>query len=103
MIIDGGSEENVVSKEMVSKLGLKTEKHPAPYKIGWIKLGTETIVTERCRFTFSIGKHYSDSILCDVVEMDACHLILGRPWQFKVDAQQQEGLTFTLSFGMVGR
>jgi hypothetical protein len=86
VIIDGGSGENVVSKEMVSKLGLKTEKHPAPYKIGWIKRGTETLVTERCRFTFSIGKHYSDSI-CDVVEMDACHLILGRPLPFDVDAQ----------------
>ncbi|XP_059429202.1 uncharacterized protein LOC132163019 [Corylus avellana] len=82
VIIDSGSGENVVSKEMVSKLGLKTEKHPTSYKIGWIKRGTKTLVTERCRFTFSIGKHYSDSILCDVVEMDACHLILGRLWQF---------------------
>jgi hypothetical protein len=33
VIIDGGSKENVVSKEMVSKLGLKTDKHPTPYKI----------------------------------------------------------------------
>jgi hypothetical protein len=89
VIIDSGSGENVVSKEMVLKLGLKTKKHPASYKIGWIKRGTETLVTERSRFTFSIGKHYSDSILCDVVEMDACHLILGRPWQFDVDAQHQ--------------
>jgi hypothetical protein len=87
VIIDCGSGENVVSKEMVSKLGLKTEKHPTLYKIGWIKQGTETLVTERCCFTFSIGKHYSDSILYDVMEMDACHLILGRPWQFDVDAQ----------------
>jgi hypothetical protein len=77
VIIDGGSGENVVSKEMVSKLGLKIEKHPAPYKIGWINWGTETLVSERCHFTFSIGKHYSNFILCDVVEMDACHLILG--------------------------
>jgi hypothetical protein len=90
VIIDGCSGENVVSKEMALKLGLKTEKHPAPYKIGWIKQGTETLVTKRCRFTFSIGKHYSDSILCDVVEMDECHLILGRPWQFDMDAQHQE-------------
>jgi len=86
MIIDGGSGENVASKEMVSKLGLKTKKHPTPYKIGWIKRGTEKLVIERCLFTLSIDKHYSDSILCDVVEMDACHLILGRPWHFDVDA-----------------
>jgi hypothetical protein len=79
VIIDSGSRENVVSKEMVSKLGLKTEKHPISYKIKWIKRGIEILVTKRSRFTFSIGKNYSDSILCDVMEMDACHLILGRP------------------------
>nr|XP_034929565.1 uncharacterized protein LOC118060451 [Populus alba] len=27
-----------------------------------------------------------NNITCDVVEMDACHIILGRPWQFDVDA-----------------
>jgi hypothetical protein len=27
-----------------------------------------------------------DEITCDVVEMDACHMILGRPWQYDVDA-----------------
>ena len=36
--------------------------------------------------TFSIGKCYVDEVVCDVVEMDACHLILGRPWQYHVDA-----------------
>ena len=49
----------------------------------------ETLFTERCRFTFSINKHYLDSLLYDVVEMDACHIILGRPWQYDVDAQHK--------------
>jgi hypothetical protein len=64
---------------MVAKLGLKTEKHPSPYKIGWIKQGAEAKVTEICRIQFSIGKNYLDEITCDVVDMDACHMILGRP------------------------
>ena len=81
--------KNIVSQEVVSKFGLETKKHPAPYKIEWIKRGPETLVTERSHFTFSIEKHYSDSILYDVVEMDACHLILGRPWQYDVDAQHK--------------
>ena len=33
-----------------------------------------------------MGKCYVDEVLYDVVEMDACHLILGRPQQYDVDA-----------------
>jgi hypothetical protein len=25
---------------------------------------------------------YNDKILCDVIPMDVCHLLLGRPWQY---------------------
>ena len=45
LIIDSGSVENIALKSLVSKLGLKIEKHPSSYKIGWIKKGTETLVT----------------------------------------------------------
>jgi hypothetical protein len=31
--------------------------------------------------SFSVGK-YKDDVLCDVVLMDATHMLLGRPWQF---------------------
>jgi len=31
--------------------------------------------------TFSIGK-YVDEVVCDVVPMEASHLLLGRPWQY---------------------
>ena len=79
LIIDSGSVKNTASKSLVTKLGLKTEKHPFPYKIGWIKKGTETLVIQQCRVTFFMGKCYVDEVVCDVVEMDACHLILGRP------------------------
>ena len=86
MIIDNGSVENIASKSLVTKLGLKIKKHPFPYKIGWIKKGMETLVTQQCRVTFSIGICYVDEVFCEVFEMDACHLILGRPWQYNVDA-----------------
>ena len=55
LIIDSGSVENIALKSLVSKLGLKTEKHLSPYKISWIKKGTETLVTQQCRVTFSMG------------------------------------------------
>ena len=80
MIIDSGSVENITSKSLIAKLGLKTKKHPSPYRIDWIKKGTETLVTQQFHVTFSMGKCYVDEVVCDVVEMNVCHLILGRPW-----------------------
>lgn len=36
----------------------------------------------RCLVSFSIGQKYFDNVWCDVVSMDACHILLGRPWQY---------------------
>jgi len=30
---------------------------------------------------FKIG-HYFDEVLCDIMPMDCCHILLGRPWQY---------------------
>jgi hypothetical protein len=86
LIIDSGSCENIVSRKLVDTLQLKTEKHPSPYKISWIKKGTETRVTNTCGVSFSIGKSYRDEVKCDIVDMDACHVLLGLPWQYNVNA-----------------
>ena len=31
---------------------------------------------------FSIEDSFKESVWCDVIPMDACHILLGRPWQF---------------------
>ena len=41
-------------------------------------------MTEQCRVPFFIGK-YKDEVMCDVVDMDACHMLFGRPWQFDLN------------------
>jgi hypothetical protein len=82
VIIDSGSCENVVSNYMVDKLKLPTESHPHSYNLQWFNDGSEVKVTKRCLVTFSIGEKYKDQVWCDVVPMDACHLLLGRPWQY---------------------
>ncbi|XP_010529072.1 PREDICTED: uncharacterized protein LOC104806049 [Tarenaya hassleriana] len=81
MIIDSGSCTNVASDYMVMKLGLTTEKHPHPYKLQWLKNQGEIEVSERVKIPFSIGR-YHDEVMCDVVPMQAGHMLLGRPWQF---------------------
>ncbi|GKE60239.1 hypothetical protein Tco_1510606, partial [Tanacetum coccineum] len=58
-------------------------------KIGWIKKGPTLKVTEICKVPLAIGKHYNELVACDVVDMEACHVLLGRPWQHDMDATHQ--------------
>ena len=48
LIIDNGSINNLVSTEMVEKLGLKKIPHPTPYRVGWIQKGHQVLVNEQC-------------------------------------------------------
>ncbi|KAE8668905.1 hypothetical protein F3Y22_tig00112281pilonHSYRG00079 [Hibiscus syriacus] len=79
MIIDSGSCENVVSEEVVQKLQFKMDHHPKPYKLSWLNKGSEVTVDRRCLVSFSIGRKYFDNAWCDVVSMDACHILLVDP------------------------
>ncbi|XP_042465804.1 uncharacterized protein LOC122048280 [Zingiber officinale] len=81
LIIDGGSCVNVASKLMVDKLGLPTLKHPKSYKLQWLNDSGEMKVTKKVLISFTIGR-YTDEVLCDVVPMQASHLLLRRSWQF---------------------
>ncbi|GJW58895.1 methyltransferase-like protein 22 isoform X2 [Tanacetum coccineum] len=81
VIIDGGSSENIISRDIISRLKLAPRKHLTPYKIGWIKAVGEVRVTEQCEVPISMGK-YKDTVLFDIVDMDVCHILLGRPWQY---------------------
>ena len=81
MVIDSGSTNNLVSTEMVEKLGLKRMKHPTPYKVFRLHKGLQLLVNEQCNVEFQIGT-YKDVVLCDIMPMDVCHILLGRPWQY---------------------
>ncbi|KAL1567341.1 hypothetical protein AAHA92_02830 [Salvia divinorum] len=56
VIIDGGSCANVVSDQLVGKLGLKVVKHPHSYKLQWLGDASELKVESQCK--------------------------LGRPWEY---------------------
>lgn len=78
VIIDLGSIDNIVSEEVVSKLKLTRISHTNPYKVTWLKKGQHVLVNEQAWVAFSIGR-YKEKVLCDVLPMDACHFLLGRP------------------------
>ncbi|GKF47059.1 reverse transcriptase domain-containing protein, partial [Tanacetum coccineum] len=82
VIIDGVSCENMVSTTMVEKLGLPIQNHPDPYQLTWLKKGNLVKVTHRYLVHFSIGNKYTDELWCEVIPMDACHILLGRPWLY---------------------
>ena len=70
LIIDSGSQENIISKDVVERQQLETETHLSPYAIRWIKeVGIQV----------SIDK-YNDEVYCDVVDIDACHILFGHSW-----------------------
>jgi hypothetical protein len=79
--MDNGSIDNLVSIEMVEKLELETIEHPSPYRVSWLQKGHQVNVTKQCLVEFKI-RGYKDEILCDVIPVDVCHLLLGRPWQY---------------------
>ena len=81
LIIDGGSESNCVSKQLVSELGLVTKPHPHPCKMKWLDNKANGSVDKQYLISLTLGT-YVNEIMCDVLEMDACHLLLGTPWQY---------------------
>ena len=58
-------------------------------------------VTKQALINYSVG-NLKDEVLCDVLRMDACHLLLGRPWQFDQNALRN-GRTNTYSFKLSGQ
>ncbi|GJZ54740.1 putative reverse transcriptase domain-containing protein, partial [Tanacetum coccineum] len=54
-VCDSGSCDNLIAAEAVQKLGLKTENHPKPYKLQWLKKGGEVTVSKRVHVPFSVG------------------------------------------------
>ncbi|XP_068489409.1 uncharacterized protein [Phaseolus vulgaris] len=100
LIVDGGSCANVASTRVVDKLGLPTISHAKPYKLQWLSEVGEIVVNKQVLITFSIGK-YKDEVLCDVVPMEATHILLGRPWQFDRKVFH-DGFTNKMSFHFHG-
>jgi hypothetical protein len=97
LVIDSGSYENIVAEEVEKKMALEIEQHPTPYRLEWLKKGIEVLVSKRYLVSFSIGVRYKDKMWCDVVAMDACHLLLGRLWQYDRSAHH-DGRKNTYSF-----
>ena len=65
----------------MTELNLDTKPHPHPYKMKWLDNKASGSVSKQCLVSLTLGT-YVDEVMCDVLDMDACHLLLGRPWQY---------------------
>lgn len=46
--------------------------------------GNKLKVTKQEKVCFKMGS-YEDQVLCNVIPLDASHILLGRPWQYDRD------------------
>jgi hypothetical protein len=81
-LIDSGSQSNLISEELVKKLGLKTQMHHRPYTLKWMSNNHQMHITKQCTIKFAISSKYVDEVTCDVVSLKECGMILGSPYLF---------------------
>jgi len=66
---------------LIDKLEVPTKVHPTPYAFQWLKQGSKVTVSKQAFISFSVGP-YCSGVLCDVLPIDAYHILLSRPWLF---------------------
>jgi hypothetical protein len=81
LMVDGGSYYNGISKVVVTTLGLSTWHIPEPRHVAWLNSCGMLKVTHKIRVPFIVGD-YVDEVECDVLPLEVCGLLLGRPWQY---------------------
>nr|CAD1831224.1 unnamed protein product [Ananas comosus var. bracteatus] len=85
-IIDPGSQKNLISENLVQRLGLSTTPHPHPYPLGWINSNIEMKIDRQCKVKFAVTSVYIDEMMCEVVSLNICNLIFGSPYLWDRDA-----------------
>jgi len=100
-IIDGGSYTYVAFLTLIEKLQLRTKVHPTPYFLLWLKQRNEVTISKQALIAFSVGPYCSE-VLCDVLPMNACHLLLSTPWSYG-NHVIHDGHANTYAFKYIGR
>eukprot|EP00253_Pinus_taeda_P031701 PITA_31701 len=99
-IVDSGSQKNLISEEVVKRLGLPTTTHPQPYKIRWLPQGRDHHVSQQCRLPYNI-KPFTDEVVCDIAPLEVCDVLLGKPYLWKRHAIKLISKTSKFVFLMI--
>jgi len=72
--------------------------HPTPYSPQWLKQGNEVIISKQALISFLAGL-YGGEVLCDVLPIDACHILLNILWLFNnLVMHDRHANTYALKF-----
>jgi len=83
LMIDGGSCANIIAKTALEKMCLKVEPHPHPYNANWVDKTAQCIT--QCYQVPIHMSNYDDHVWCNVLNIDAAHILLGKPWLYNLD------------------
>jgi hypothetical protein len=75
----------LVSSDLVKNLGLTTRAHSKPYYLDWFNNSGKAKVSRSAGIHFFICSYHNYADF-DVVPMQACSLLLGRPWEYDTDS-----------------
>eukprot|EP00253_Pinus_taeda_P002556 PITA_02556 len=82
LIVDSGSQKNLISAKVVKRLSLPTTAHPQPYTIEWLHQGRDLRVSQQYFLPYNI-KPFTDEVLCDIAPLEVCDVLLGQPYLWK--------------------
>ena len=82
LIIDNGSQKNLISVEVFKWLKLSTMPHPQPYNIRWLSQGRDRRLSQQCHLPYAI-KPLKDEVLCDISPLEVYDVLLGQPYMWK--------------------
>ena len=81
-LIDIGSQASLISEAVVKQLGLITKPHKKIYPLGWVCKDKRLQVIKKCDLKFAITSKFVDEVEFDVVPLDICGIVLGRPYLY---------------------
>nr|GFB28368.1 hypothetical protein [Tanacetum cinerariifolium] len=77
-------------RDDIIRIGNEDKRPSGTVPVNLVKKGNTVKISKRCLVQFSIGKNYKGEVWCEVILMDAAHIILVRHWKFNRKTKHDE-------------
>ena len=98
-LVDSGSQKNLISADVVKRLGLPTIARLQLYTIEWLHPGRDIFIHQQSHLPYII-KPLTNEVLCDVSPLDVADVLLGQPYLWKRhDVYESRPCIVTITLG----